>query len=80
MWLVRKSYWTPLYKKVFHLQICNSLLIHKGHNPWHTLYTVCFTDLGKLNLTMVVDFKLKPIFATAPAASKNEACFKSGQN
>ncbi len=25
-------------KKVFHLQICNSLLIHKGHNPWHTLY------------------------------------------
>ena len=25
------------------------------------------------------DFKLEPIFDTAPAASKNEACFKSGQ-
>jgi hypothetical protein len=26
------------------------------------------------------DFKLKPIFDTAPAASKNEARFKSGQS
>jgi hypothetical protein len=26
------------------------------------------------------DFKLEPIFDTAPAASKNKACFKSGQN
>jgi hypothetical protein len=25
-------------------------------------------------------FKLEPIFDTAPAASKNEACFKSGQS
>ncbi len=24
------------YKKVFHFQICDSLLIHKGHDPWHT--------------------------------------------
>jgi hypothetical protein len=24
-------------KKVIHLQIRNSLLIHKGHDPWHTL-------------------------------------------
>ncbi len=24
--------------KVFHLQICDSLLIHKGQDPWHTLY------------------------------------------
>jgi hypothetical protein len=24
-------------KKVFHLQICDSLQIQKGHNPWHTL-------------------------------------------
>jgi hypothetical protein len=35
-----------------------------------SLYTVCFTDLGKLNLIMVVQFKLKPIFSTLPAASK----------
>jgi hypothetical protein len=27
-------------KKVFHLQTCNSVLIHKGHDPWHTLYVV----------------------------------------
>ncbi len=27
-------------KKVFNLQICDSLLIHKGRNPWHTLYNV----------------------------------------
>jgi hypothetical protein len=26
------------------------------------------------------DFKLEPIFDTAPAASKNEACFKSCQS
>jgi hypothetical protein len=32
--------------------------------------TECFTDLGKLNLTMVVHFKLEPIFDTSPAASK----------
>jgi hypothetical protein len=32
--------------------------------------TVCFRDLGKLNMPMVVDFKLEPIFDTAPAASK----------
>ncbi len=43
--------------------------------------TVCFTNLGKLNLPMVVfDFKLEPVFDTAPATSKNEAHIKSGQN
>ncbi len=30
-------------KKVFHLQICDSLQIHKGHDPWHTLYKVLQT-------------------------------------
>ncbi len=44
-------------------------------NPEHT---VCFVDLGKLNLPMVVRFKLKPVFDTAPATSKNEARVKSG--
>ncbi len=39
---------------------------------------MCFTDLDKPNLPMVFNFK--PIFATAPAASRNEVCFKSGQN
>ncbi len=39
-----------------------------------------FMDLGKLNFPMVVSFRLKPIFNTAPAASKNTARFKSGQN
>ncbi len=43
-------------------------------------YTVCFTDLGKLNLLKRVDYKLEPMFAAAPAASKNEAPFKCGQN
>jgi hypothetical protein len=41
-----------------------------------TCYTECFTDLGKLNLTTM----LEPIFTTAPAATKNEARFLSGQN
>jgi hypothetical protein len=40
---------------------------------------MCFTNLGKLNLLTVVDFKLKQIFAIAPAALKNEAHFKSSQ-
>ncbi len=39
-----------------------------------------FTDLSKLNFPMVVWFQLEPIFNTAPAASKNDAQFKSGQN
>ncbi len=42
------------------------------------VWTVCVTDLGKLNLLMVV--KLEPMFATAPAATRNDTCFKKGQN
>jgi hypothetical protein len=45
-----------------------------------TYTTVCFRDLAKLNLPMVVRFKLEPIFDTAPVASKNKARFKSGQS
>jgi hypothetical protein len=44
------------------------------------LHTVCFRDLAKLNLPMVVQFYGEPIFDTAPAASKNKARFKSGQS
>ncbi len=40
----------------------------------------CFRDLDKLNLPMVLRFKLEPIFDTAQAAAKNEAHFKSGQS
>ncbi len=35
-----------------------------------------FTDMGKLNLSMVVRFRLEPIFNTAPAASKTILCLK----
>ncbi len=42
--------------------------------------TVCFRDLAKLNCLWWFDFKLEPIFDTSPAASKNEAHVKSGQN
>jgi len=42
-------------------------------------YTERFTDLDKLNLQMMVDGVLKPIFETAPFASENYARFKSGQ-
>ncbi len=38
------------------------------------------TDLGKLNLLMMVRFYARAIYNTAPAASKNNARFKSGQN
>ena len=45
--------------------------------------TVCIRDLDKLNLVKLayggLVFKLEPIFATAPAASKNDACFKGGE-
>ncbi len=48
---------------------------------WHGNSTERFTDLGKLNLLLWwFDFRLKPIYTTAPAASKNDAQFKSGQN
>ncbi len=39
-----------------------------------------FTDLGKLNLLVWFGFRLKSIYATAPATSKNDIQFKSGQN
>ncbi len=39
-----------------------------------------FTDLGKLNFRWLFGFRLEPIFNTSPAASKNDAGFKSGQN
>ncbi len=45
-----------------------------------SLTTERFTDLGKLNFLMVFRFRLKPIYTTVPAASKNYVQFKSGQN
>ncbi len=42
--------------------------------------TVCFRDLAKQICQCWLDFKLEPIFDTAPAASKNKARFKSGQS
>jgi hypothetical protein len=42
--------------------------------------TVCFRDLANLICQRWFNFKLEPIFDTAPAASKNEARFKSGQS
>jgi len=39
--------------------------------------------LGKLNFSdggWWLGFRLQPIFSTAPAASKNDAQFKTGQN
>jgi len=44
----------------------------KVHSEW-------IKYLDNLNLVMMVWFLLETIFATATAASKNEACFKSGQ-
>ncbi len=43
-------------------------------------HIVCFTNLGKIDLPTVDNFKLEPIFATATAAPKNGARYKSGQN
>ena len=39
------------------------------------------SDSEKLSLIKLGygDFRLKPVFATAPAASKNYACFECGQ-
>jgi len=45
-----------------------------------SFHTKCFTDLGKLNMLLVDYFRLKPIYATAPAASTKNPQFKSGQN
>ncbi len=39
-----------------------------------------FMDLGKLNLLVWFGFRFKSIYATAPATSKNDIQFKSGQN
>jgi hypothetical protein len=38
-----------------------------------------FTDFDMLSWVMVLGFKLEPILDTSLAASKYDACFKSGQ-
>ncbi len=43
-------------------------------------YTVCSPIYESWICLWWFDFKLEPIFDTAPATSKNEACIKSGQN
>ena len=45
-----------------------------------THINISIKNLDKLNLFMVVRFRLEPIFTTAPATSKNCASFKRGQN
>ncbi len=41
----------------------------------------CFTDLKKNKICLSwLDFRREPIYTTAPAATKNDAQFKSGQN
>jgi hypothetical protein len=52
--------------------------MHKIH--YIEVQRVNFTDFGKLNLVLVAQFNLDPIYTTASAASKNDARFKSGQN
>jgi hypothetical protein len=64
---------TP-FSYVFFIEFLDFSLIVKSR-PW-----LCFSDLGKLNLLMGFDFKLKPFFATAPEGSKNDAHYKSGPN
>ncbi len=51
----------------------NELMVIRNRLPWSyiVLYKIC---------KWWFDFKLKPIFTTTPAVSKNEARFKSGQN
>ena len=39
---------------------------------------MCIRDLDTINLIWQLDFRLEPIFDTAPAASKNATYFKSG--
>ena len=41
--------------------------------------TECVSNLDKNNLLKRIGFRLKPIFTTTTAASKNDSHFKSGQ-
>ncbi len=56
-----------LYRRTF---------FNKAANVMETVGTVCFRDFCQ----WWFDFKLEPIFDTAPSASKNKARFKSGQS
>jgi len=62
------------------------IFLHCLNNLWsrnrvkYFFTTERFIDLGKLNFPMVARFRLQPIYATAPAASKNTAPFKSDQH
>jgi len=42
-------------------------------------YSIVFHRFGQLNFLLVVRCRLEPDFTTAPAASKNDTQFKSGQ-
>ena len=43
---------------------------------WRLWCTVCIRDLDKLNFIYWFDFRLEPIIATVPVASKNTTLFK----
>ncbi len=65
------------FKQVF-LKYQNIFSVLQSLQKYHTVF---FTDLNKPNLLIVVRFlKIKLIFSTALVASKNDACYKSGQN
>ena len=60
--------WDVSYQKRRHQRPCVSGI-------W--TITECIRDLNKLNLIWRFDIRLGPIFATAPAASKNTTYFKN---
>ncbi len=43
-------------------------------------YTVCFTDLGKLNLLLWFDFKVEPVFGYCLCGIRKTLAILSGQN
>ncbi len=78
--------WTKLSFSKF---LKNSALIHRIKlNDKFCLFRAQFLILYSMlhqfrQITFAYDdlfFKLKPIFATAPGASKNDACYINGQN
>ncbi len=54
---------------------------HSNSRTWSLhISTMCFTDLDKLNLLVVIRFEALANFSFCPSSSRNHAYYKSGQN
>ena len=74
-----------MVKKIGRLKIEKNRKRESSKNVKNSYYTIsykdtlCIKDLDNFNMLWWFDFRLEPIFTTAPATPTNVAHFESGQ-